>query len=365
MSTLLTSKVFSGVGIKSINLAFTIARNTGGVVLQVNTNPALMTLDGDLVVRGTISQIFPGTGSCNTAYGVNALISLTSGSNNSAFGENSLASVVSASNSTAVGCGALQYFTSAGNSAVGWNALQGVAGSSTGTNNNAFGVGSLIAVTTGSNNVAAGNTALSALTTGSDNVAVGHASLLAITTGAGNTALGLSAGSALTVADSGNVCVNNSGTAGDTNTIRLGNPGQTTAQHRTFLAGPITQGGSISAAVPGLLDQQSGTTFAVVQTGTAYTITLPSGVGNIAGRSYQFVVTGVAGAGVVNINAVAATFVGTITNGTPAVVAVSGATNINFTITVAVGDNVLIRGVSDSLWMVTANSSAAAGITAT
>ena len=84
--------------------------------------------------------------------------------------------------------GAIHLSQGTGNSYVGANA--GNLGTSTGTNNSAFGVQALYSNTTGNNNVANGLQALRSNTTASNNTATGYRALYLNTTGASNVANG-------------------------------------------------------------------------------------------------------------------------------------------------------------------------------
>jgi hypothetical protein len=90
-----------------------------------------------------------------------------------------------------------------------------------GGSNLALGYSSLEQVTTGSTNVAVGPLALSALTSGASNLALGGSALLNLLTGSTNIAIGPSAGTAYVLAESGNVVINDPGTVGDANMLRI------------------------------------------------------------------------------------------------------------------------------------------------
>ncbi len=77
-------------------------------------------------------------------------------------------------------------------------------------------------LTSGQQNVAMGWVALNSCTQGSYNVGIGLSALQSITTGNYNCAVGYQAGNGLTVANSSNILINNTGTAGDGNTLRIG-----------------------------------------------------------------------------------------------------------------------------------------------
>jgi uncharacterized coiled-coil protein SlyX len=169
-----------------------------------------------------------GMGNSNTAVGSQALLSNTDGDSNTAVGFQALASNLTGVQNTATGAGALLSNTSGGNTAFGYAALQDN--------------------TMGAANIAVGIQALQHGTVGSLNVAIGATSLFN-TTGDANIALGTSAGSSLTTG-SHNIDIGNSGIAGESQTIRIGN----VQQSRTFIAairGTITDNNN---AIPVLID---------------------------------------------------------------------------------------------------------------
>lgn len=118
--------------------------------------------------------------------------------------------------------------TGGNNTAIGAHALQS---NSAGSQNMASGHSALQLNTTGDYSTASGFLALGSNTTGGNNTANGVNALGLNTTGNGNIALGVNAGYNLTTGNS-NIDIGNSGTAGEGNTIRIGE-GQT----KTFLAG--------------------------------------------------------------------------------------------------------------------------------
>ena len=190
----------------------------------------------------------------NTAEGQNALFSLTTGQWNTALGAFTLRSDTDGSYNTAVGTAALllnigDQSTGEGieNTAIGAAALLL---NTTGSSNTATGVLALENNTTGVANTATGQQALLNNTNGSDNVANGSYALfsntdgvyntaygdnaLFNTTGSSNIALGSFAGYELTTGHN-NIDIGNRGVAGESDTIRIGDP--TDAQTRTFIAG--------------------------------------------------------------------------------------------------------------------------------
>lgn len=118
----------------------------------------------------------------------------------------------------------------------------------TGTRNSVFGSAALANVAAGASNSGIGSFCLSSVSSGSNNTAAGYNSLSGISSGQYNNAFGYDSGSGLTVGDSGNLLLANTGTAGDTHTMRLGTTGSGTYQvNKTFLAG--TNGITSSNAV--------------------------------------------------------------------------------------------------------------------
>ena len=133
----------------------------------------------------------------NTAEGQNALLSLSSGTYDTAIGLFSLISDTTGSTNTAVGAGTLL-------------------ANGTGNNNTATGAGALLNNTIGAGNIATGAFALFTNSTGSGNIAIGYQAGLSLTTG------------------NNNIDIGNIGIAGESNTIRIGDP----AIHAgVFLAG--------------------------------------------------------------------------------------------------------------------------------
>ena len=131
---------------------------------------------------------------------------------------------------TAEGCSALQSLTTGvANTGIGWYSLSS---DSTGSYNTAVGAGALD-LNNADNNTAVGTAALLLNTTGIQNTANGGFALYNNSTGSGNIAIGYQAGSALTTGNN-NVEIGNLGAAGESSTIRIGDPALHTA---IFLAG--------------------------------------------------------------------------------------------------------------------------------
>lgn len=172
-----------------------------------------------------------------TAEGQNALKNLTSGLGNSAFGWYSLFSVTTASYNTGLGAGTLALNTAEANTASGVAAL---ILNTSGTRNTADGAGAMVFNSVGNDNTGVGfftlynndtgnrNSALGSDTlvsniSGDCNVAVGQGALLMNTTGHENIAVGCGAGSEATTG-SNNIYIGNDGVAGESDTIRIGDP---------------------------------------------------------------------------------------------------------------------------------------------
>jgi len=177
------------------------------------------------------SALFSNTiGSFNTALGYAALSNLILGVDNTAIGGSALTSITNGSQNTAVGYQALfSNIKGSFNTAVGDFALQ----KNKANNNTATGLAALGSNVTGFNNAANGSGALGLNTTGNSNTADGYQALVNNTTGGFNIALGNNAGGNLTTGMN-NIDIGNSGFAGESNTIRIGNP---TKQTNAYIAG--------------------------------------------------------------------------------------------------------------------------------
>jgi hypothetical protein len=194
----------------------------------------------------------------NTAEGQNALLHLTTGTANTAVGWLSLENVTTTSFNTGVGAGTLVLNSGEQNTATGaaalllnttgsFNTANGalaLLNNTEGINNTATGSGALYSDTTGGANTANGAFALFNNTTGNVNTANGAGALQDITTGYGNIALGFLAGASLTTGHY-NIDIGTTGVGGESGTVRIGGPSQTT----TFIAGISGATASGGAAV--------------------------------------------------------------------------------------------------------------------
>jgi hypothetical protein len=205
----------------------------GSGALFNNTTGNFNTADGDFALQGNT------TGGDNTANGFEALASNTTGDQNTASGSGALFNNTTGSVNTANGAGTLNANTTGrGNTATGAFALEV---NSTGSNNTATGAAALNGNTTGNSNTASGANALESNTTGFDNTASG-AQALRFNTGSSNIALGTNAGINLTTG-SNNIDIGNLGSAGESNTIRIGTKGTQKNTHIAGIYGAVVAGG--------------------------------------------------------------------------------------------------------------------------
>lgn len=108
----------------------------------------------------------------------------------------------------------------------------------TATDSSALGFEALHDLTSGAYSTAVGSLSLTKLTTGTDNTACGADTLSALLTGDKNIALGSTAGNAFVAAESSNIVIGNTGTIGDSNTIRIGDNGVGLGQQdKAYMAG--------------------------------------------------------------------------------------------------------------------------------
>ncbi len=217
----------------NINMSTTNAAGTIGIIKWnairwIHNFGSFNTFVGQAAGNLTLT----GTANSSTGIGAFALAGLTSGGSNTAVGFTALSGTTSGAENTSVGFQALTANTLGSNNvAVGFNAL---ANNTVSSQSTALGSSALNAAVGASANTAVGFNSLLLLTSGSTNTAVGRIALSAIVTGSGNTALGSSAGLSLTLADSDNIMIGSTGTAGDSARIRIG----TQATHTsTFIAG--------------------------------------------------------------------------------------------------------------------------------
>ena len=185
-----------------------------------------------------------GTGLGNTAFGWSSLSANTEGSYNTAVGAGALNGNIGSSNNTAIGAAALLLNRGTGNTATGTDAL---AYNFSGSNNTADGAFALFFSNGGYNtavgyfalentnsrgNTAVGVSALISDVDGEQNTAIGDSALYS-NTGDFNIGVGTGAGQNLTTGNH-NIDIDNAGVAGESGTIRIGDPGFARA---CFIAG--------------------------------------------------------------------------------------------------------------------------------
>tara|TARA_R110002126_G_scaffold63800_2_gene163645 strand:- start:4840 stop:6405 length:1566 start_codon:yes stop_codon:yes gene_type:complete len=210
-------------GVNSIDLSaasgvFTVTGNSG-TATPVASNIDVITANATVQFVGSGDTITQDFGLNNLVLG-SSLPALTTGDFSVGLGNEALASLTSGANNTAVGYQALTANQiSNNNTAIGWKSLTaytGTLGANTGV-----GLNSLLKLTTGSNNTCVGVSAGANILTGSDNTFIGNSS-----------------GISLNAAESSNIMIENDGTLGDNNTIRIGTQGAgASQQNKCFIAG--------------------------------------------------------------------------------------------------------------------------------
>lgn len=201
----------------------------------------------------------------NIGIGKGALDSLSVGDRNIAIGTDALTTGGSGQNNVAIGFEALKTVSYGSNVSIGaWSSR-------------------LASLSSGLASI--GFQSLYNLTGGSYNVAVGYKSLVNILTGEYNLSIGSeSNGTALTSSESSNVLIQNDGTVGDNNTIRIGTQGTGNAQQdKIFVAGiyDTTPGSSTiettivdSNGQLGSTDKKIGSYNIIEYSGTNHTLVL-------------------------------------------------------------------------------------------
>jgi hypothetical protein len=119
-------------------------------------------------------------------------------------------------------------------------------------NNTADGNSALYSNTTGNGNVANGLSALFSNSTGYGNTAMGRNALINNTTGFYNTGLGVGAGRTI-VAGSYDIDIGTPGVGDESNTIRIGTPGQQTAIFVAGISGTTVTGAAVEVSSSGQL----------------------------------------------------------------------------------------------------------------
>lgn len=214
-----------------------------------------------------------------TGLGYNVLNALTSGTESTAVGYNAMALATSAVQCTAIGSYTLQAITSSASQdsvAVGCAALYRA---TTSVQNTAVGSFSMNGVTSGSGqNTALGYYSLGTISTGTRNVALGSVALQNVASGGNNIGIGYNVGSSLSTGSS-NVYIQNAG-ANESNTIRIGTTGTSTAQQNLcYIAGAVTFGDSAATETHALANGSGVKTVTLGSTNSTSTTTVQSGSG--------------------------------------------------------------------------------------
>lgn len=226
----------SGTGIGN-----TLTGNTGGARPPSAGNWNIVTADSTIVFAGsgsTLTLDFTGT---NFSLG-STMPSISSGSLNLGIGPSVLGAMSSGTRNVGIGNSAMQAInTGTDNVAVGYNAGNALTSSQ---QNTLIGGGAGAALTTGVSNTAIGRSALAVFTTGAanagSNVALGVAALSGLLTGTNNISLGSSSSSAYVGAESSNIIIGATGTAAESNVIRIGTQGTGAGQQSTCFVAGIT-----------------------------------------------------------------------------------------------------------------------------
>ena len=228
--------------------AITVQANAVAIdlIIDVNGYFAQSGVAASNTFLGSDAGNFTTIGTENSAFGGKALFSNTTGNSNTATGYVALFGNTTGFENTANGAHALALNTKGNaNTGTGFNALFG---NTMAIGNTATGAFALFSTSTGSENTGIGASSLTTNIIGTGNTATG-AFALANTTGSSNIGIGHSAGYFLTTGNY-NICIGNSGVAGESGVIRVGTVG---VHGQAFLAGVqgVTTGGT---GTPVLID---------------------------------------------------------------------------------------------------------------
>jgi uncharacterized coiled-coil protein SlyX len=240
--------LFSNTSFASSNTAIgfqALFSNTGDFNTAAGSSALFSNTTGNYnTAAGNSALFYNTTGSFNTANGDSALFSNTTGDGNTATGDGALINNTTGNLNTATGSNALSTSIGNNNTATGYAALCGGCVSEfipTGSNNTATGAFALIS-NNADNNTATGFNALYNNATGTNNTAEGFQALVNNTTGSNNIALGANAGINLTTGKN-NIIIGASGTAGESNTIRIGKDGVHKAAYMGGIRGATVASG--------------------------------------------------------------------------------------------------------------------------
>lgn len=228
----------SGVTVSNQN--FVTINTATGQLGSTSTPGSVVTINGD---TGSA------TGSTVTIYANNASQNCGSSVLFSNSGSTSTLNVTDVSNNTLIGLHAGNASISGSfNTSFGQNTLTGL---TSGVGNLAMGYDALFGITTGSANIGIGSSTLVSVTTSGNNIAIGPNAGAGIAfNGAHNTLIGTSSGLNYTSSESSNIIIGNSGTASESNVIRIGTQGSGAGQQNTcYIAGVEGQSVSGSAVI--------------------------------------------------------------------------------------------------------------------
>lgn len=215
----LTGKLVKDTGISSINPTF-----AGNLTAQTFNLPLSNGTDGYINMAGFtyvhstggLNNFFAGplagnnttTSDGSTGIGRSALAGITSGISNTALGHVAGDTISTGSSNTAIGEGSMFQCGGAvtGNTGLGWHSL---------------------IVCQGNYNVGLGFNVMGSGVSGQQNIGIGYFSMSGLLTGSFNTSMGPQSGMNYTGAESNNLCLNNLGVTGESNTTRLGNVSST------------------------------------------------------------------------------------------------------------------------------------------
>ena len=206
-----TVKVSGQTGVSVANGAKVILVSNGTDIVTAAGSDLAGVTSVSLTALGESAGTALTSGSATVTVGYRAGVAITSGNNNTLVGHAAGEAITNTANNTLIGyeagsqysrgsntfvgtiCG--RNINSNENTAIGFAALRGILGASTGVANVAVGYSALESNSGANFNVAVGTAAGANITSGGNNTLVGHQAGNALTTGAGNTIVGYTASS--------------------------------------------------------------------------------------------------------------------------------------------------------------------------
>ena len=214
-------------GVSVSNLNYVTIDTATGQLGSAATGGGIVTIDGDSgSITGTTVKIYANTASTNCGSSVKFVNS----------GTTSTLNVTDANDNVIIGSGSgNSSISGTANSFLGFDVAPSL---TSGSANVGIGAGSLNSVTMGGHNVVVGENSLALLSSGNFNSALGQSAGGSLTTGQYNTFLGYNSGQAYTSSESSNILIGNNGVISESNTIRIGTQGSSSAQQNTcYVAG--------------------------------------------------------------------------------------------------------------------------------